>query len=97
MSLLGCSPFDKLSTTWSKTLTDLLALDNVNSLYESLPTSCFGTLLLSLSMSSFDGIPSNKVKAASHLVAITLSDLSSSLISLAKQMREYVLLSFVNE
>ena len=48
-------------------------------------------------MSSFDGIPSNKVKAASHLVAITLSDLSSSLISLAKQMREYVLLFFVNE
>jgi hypothetical protein len=35
-----------------------------------------------------DGIPSCKVKAASHFVAITLSDLSFSLSSLAKHIKE---------
>ena len=42
-------------------------------------------------------MPSYKANAASHLVAITLSDLSSSLSSLAKQTKEYVFLSFENE
>jgi len=39
-------------------------------------------------MSFFVGTPSCNVKAASHFVAITLSDLSSSLISFAKQIKE---------
>ena len=48
----------------------------------------FGTSFLSLSMSSLDGEPSYNVKAASHFVAITLSDLSSSLILFAKHIKE---------
>jgi hypothetical protein len=74
-----------------------LALDKVSSLYDSLPTSCFGTSFFNLSISLFDGIPSCRVKAASHFVAITLSDLSSSLILLAKHIREYTLSFFLNE
>ena len=75
-------------TTWLKTLTDLLALERVNSLYESLPNSCLGTSFFKRSISCFVGTPSKRVKAASHLVAITLSDLSFSSNSLAKQINE---------
>ena len=84
--MFGCLPLVKLSTTWLNTLNDLFALDKVNSLYESLPTSCLGTLILSLLISFLVGIPSCKTKAASHLVAITLSDLSSSLKAFAKHI-----------
>ena len=81
-------PSLKHSTTWLKTLTDLLALESVNSLYESRPNSCLGTSFCNLSMSCFKGTPSKSVKAASHLVAITLSDLSFSSNSFAKQIKE---------
>ena len=81
-------PLLKLSTTWLKTLTDLLALDSVNSLNESLPNSCLGTSFKSLFISSFVGTPSCSVNAASHFVAITLSDLSSSFNLFAKQTNE---------
>ena len=79
------------------TLNDLFALDKVSSLYETLPTSCLGTLILSLLISFLVGIPSCKTKAASHLVAITLSDLSSSLKAFAKHINEYILLFFFSE
>ncbi len=90
--MFGCFPLVKLSTTWLNTLNDLFALDKVSSLYETLPTSCLGTLILSLLISFLVGIPSCKTKAASHLVAITLSDLSSSLKAFAKHINEYILL-----
>ena len=66
-------------------------------MYDSLPISCLGTLSNNLSISFLVGTPSCKVNAASHLVAITLSDLSSFLILFAKQTREYVLLFFEKE
>ena len=80
-----------------KILIDLFALDKVSSLYDNLPTSCLGTSFFSLFISSLLGIPSYKVKAASHLVAITLSDLSLSFISFAKQTSEYTLSFFLKE
>ena len=67
---------------------DLLALDKVSSLYDTLPTSCFGTFSFRRLISSFVGTPSCKTKAASHFVAITLSDLSSGLICWAKHIKE---------
>ena len=67
-----------------------MALERVSSLYDSLPTSCLGTSFLNLSISFLDGTPSCKVNAASHLVAITLSDLSSSSILFAKHTFDLV-------
>ena len=54
----GCFPLASASTVCSKNLTDLFALDSVNSLNETLPTSCFGTFTFKRAISSLVGTPS---------------------------------------